>query len=334
MAFKRSRKKSIIVGAIVAGLIIAAAIAFLCFLNNMFGSVKKDYEDKITEYKMQIYQNKRLVLVPNKDIKYDTLLAENMFKEVEISSSLPRDVYMSKEDYGKFNVIDLKAGIPVMKSMLVKEKVPNDLREQELNMFLLQSDLEKDQFVDVRIGFPNGEDYIVLSKKSVIKLDLKQNTVWLWLNEREILTIASAIVDAYLNKGTKLYVTKYVQPTTQKGSTITYPVKTEVLKIIQSDPNIVSRAGLELAEQIRGKLDERLSKLNSSFVSSVDAGVSQELSKMKESVQNQDTQTASTPAPTNTAPSSQDNKKLPEAINNESSNTNKTQESGKNGFFN
>ncbi len=49
--------------------------------------------------------------------------------------------------------------------------------------------MKKSDFVDVRIKFPTGQDYILLSKKKVE--DLSNNRVWYHMNEKEILSMSS-----------------------------------------------------------------------------------------------------------------------------------------------
>lgn len=251
------------------------------------------YTKQINNYKMKEYQNKRVVLIPKADIKSNALLEKSMFDSKEISSSISPEQYMDENDFGKISPISLKAGVPVLKYMLLTEQISHDIREEEFNMFFLQGNLQKDDFIDIRICFPNGEDYIVVSKKKVIEIDKKQNTIWAWLSEKEIITASSAIVDAYLNKGTKLYVVKYIEPAVQKQAKPTYPVNQHVISVIAGDPNIVDKAGIELAAQVRKALDGRLKALSPESLSSVGAGVSQDLNSRKESAAQQNQQPAS-----------------------------------------
>ena len=61
---------------------------------------------------------------------------------------------------------------------------PHDLRNQEFRL-IEPSKLDKDEFVDVRVKFPTGQDYIVLSKKKV--KDLANGTIWYEMNEKRFL---------------------------------------------------------------------------------------------------------------------------------------------------
>ncbi|MFZ5988343.1 MAG: hypothetical protein ACOYWZ_14620 [Bacillota bacterium] len=294
MAFSRKKNKVakyIVISLAIVVLVSGSLLGGYYLYNRHIKSIKSSYEEQITELKLEQYNNKRRVYIPKSDIKCGTLLEESLFNESDIISSIPMDLFMTKEDMGRFARYDITAGIPAMKYMVIDEKIPDDLREEEFNMFLLQSNLTKDKFIDLRITFPNGEDYIVLSKKKIRDINIAQNTIWCWLNEKEMLTVSSAIVDAYLHKGTKLYTVTYVEPNSQKNSIPTYPAKLEVQKIMETDPNIVNRAKNALAEQMRTLLDQRLAMLNQEAVSNIQTGVNQEVAGRQEKIQ-QDNQNA------------------------------------------
>lgn len=77
------------------------------------------------------------------------------------------------------------------------------------------------------------------------------------MTEEEILSLSSAIVDAYLHKAS-IYALTYVEPQFQTPAIATYPANSEVLKLLESDPNIVRRAEQELSRQVRSSLESSL----------------------------------------------------------------------------
>ena len=95
----------------------------------------------------------------------------------------------------------------------IDEAPSDDMRLEEFSMITLPSDLLDGDYIDVRIMFPTGVDYSVLIGKKVESYT--DNTIFLKLTEDEILTMGSAIVEAYMYEGTKLYATKYVDPSNQ-----------------------------------------------------------------------------------------------------------------------
>lgn len=254
------------------------------FINQHINNIRANYELEIEDLKMEIYMNKRVALIPHKKIEAGTVIDENLVKIMEIQSSVSNENFMTEEDLGKIAKIDLLPSLPIFKGMISEEKIPDDIREEEFNMFLLSSNLKKNKYIDLRINYPNGEDYIVLSKKKIRDLNMENNTLWLWLNEEEILRASSAIVDAYLHKGSKLYTVIYVEPFVQKEAHITYPVNNQVLDLILDNPNIVDVAKTELTKEVRNLLDERLKKLDKEATNSMESSVRQEHSTRQQAI--------------------------------------------------
>ena len=123
----------------------------------------------------------------------------------------------------------------------------DDIRKQEYNVIVLPTQIQTGDYIDIRLSMPSGEDYIVVSKKEVtIPVDADGNdfsdTIWMNLSEEEIITMNSAIIDAYRIEGSKLYATTYTEAGIQSAATATYPVTGEALTLIDTNPNIVERA--------------------------------------------------------------------------------------------
>ena len=123
---------------------------------------------------------------------------------------------------------------------LFEEDFPDDLRMMEYTVINLPNRLEEGSFIDVRIMFPNGLDYIILSKKKVIdhwrEEGRQDSLIYLHMTEEEILRMSSAIVDASLVEGSSLYAVEYVAPDIEK-TTKTYPANLEVLELISINPS-------------------------------------------------------------------------------------------------
>lgn len=288
MAFSRKKNKFlryIIISLVFVIVISGVAIGGFYLYTEKIKSMEKSYKEQIENLKFELYKNKKHVFVPIKDITCGTLLTRELFKETDTISEIDSQLFLNEQDFGKFARYDMKEGIPAMKYMAIDEKIADDLREEELSMLLLQSNLTKGKFVDVRITFGNGEDYLVLSKKKIMDIKLEHNTIWCWLNEKEILTLSSAIVDAYINKGTRLYTVTYIEPGSQKDGIPTYPPNLDVLRIIENDPNILNRAKDYLAEQERAALNQRLSMLSQEVLSNTQRGIEQEASDRIEKIQ-------------------------------------------------
>lgn len=131
--------------------------------------------------------------------------------------------------------------------------VTADVRKQEYNAVILPADLSTGDYIDIRVQFPTGQDFIVVSKKNVeipvIDGMDSENTIWINLSEDEILSMSCAIVEAYRINGTKIYATKYTEPGMQEAATPTYPLSAETVLLIQSDPNVTDVAEQKLKER-------------------------------------------------------------------------------------
>ncbi len=124
--------------------------------------------------------------------------------------------------------------------------VQDDVRRQEYNVVVLPIDLATGDYIDIRLMLPNGQDFIVVSKKEVEIPNLgdedSQDTIWVNLSEDEILHMSCAIIDAFRVNGAKLYATKYTEPGMQNAATPTYVVNSDTSALLQSDPNILNTA--------------------------------------------------------------------------------------------
>ncbi len=170
---------------------------------------------------------------------------------------------------------DLAAGTLLYDNMVFSaEALPKDLRVYEMSHLITQSTLQVGDAVDIRISFPSGLDYIVLSKKTLIDRRVIEDgeaaeICVFHLDEDEILRLSSALVDAYLHRGTYLYTTRYVSDVSQAGATVTYPANADVQALIAEDPNIVERAMVALEEQKRLQLVDSLNRLPANLVRTV-----------------------------------------------------------------
>jgi len=120
-----------------------------------------NYKEQISSLTTEITSNKKIILVPNIDITAGQELKLDMFSKALVYASAPQDTYLSQADVegtqqekntevvedmkiGRWALIDIAAGTPVLKTMVVDEKISHDLRNEEFNSFLLQSDVAKD----------------------------------------------------------------------------------------------------------------------------------------------------------------------------------------------
>ena len=165
--------------------------------------------------------------------------------------------------------IDMKANAIVTRSALSPsgEKLTDDLRKEEYNVIALPVDLAPGEYVDVRLMLPNGQNYVVTSKKEVsipiVNGQYLADTIQMNLTEEEILILSCAIVENYQIDGSKLYATRYTEAGIQEAATITYFPNNDVSTLISNDPNAVLKAinGIkEKRQSIRDSINASVSK--------------------------------------------------------------------------
>ena len=205
-------------------------------------------------------------------IEGDTSREPNVTQDVADASVVPENVATASDFYSDEGQsqprsdlvakIDLKAGTILTKDMLTtsSEQVTNDLRKQEYNMLSLPTDLVDGDFVDVRIRFGNGQDYIVVSKKQVSIPEIAgapaEGVININLSEDESIAMSSAIIELYQLKAVEMYVSRYTDPGMQVAATPTYPVSSEALNLMDSNPNIVDEAKAAIASRYNRNLRE------------------------------------------------------------------------------
>ena len=144
--------------------------------------------------------------------------------------------------------VDAKKNTVLTQSLIARsnEIATDDVREQEYNSIVLPIDLVTGNYIDIRLQLPNGQDFIVVSKKRVtipeFNGETSTDTIKIKLAEEETLSLSSAIVEAYKIEGAKLYATKYTEAGLQQASSPTYVVNNEVASLMDSDSNIVDKA--------------------------------------------------------------------------------------------
>lgn len=200
-----------------------------------FWQYNKKKEEEIAELKRKTATTKAYVFADNL-IEGDTIVSSDLLLVDVKGESAPIDSFSGdrSELVGRRVRINAEKKTIVTESMLMDEVDTNpglSERLQEFNMFLLPSDLVEGDYVDLRITFPSGENYIIVSGKEIKKLGntVDSNTFFVQLDEEEIIRTTAAILESYMSDGIKIYATKYVEPSAQlyKSERINYVEKFE-----------------------------------------------------------------------------------------------------------
>lgn len=282
---------------IISAAVAAVSVASCIRLNN----VVAQSSSSVSALQSVIAGNMRSGYRAITDIDAGAMISDSM---VEYSSTIVSDVdasqFISEDDIGKVATVKIAAGTPVLKDM-VSAQLAADYHERECSFIWLNTNLKDNDFVDVRIMFPNGEDDIVAAKKSVKEVAVEANNMFLWLTEDENDLLSAAIVDANLH-GARIYVTKYLKPEIQEASTVTYAPNSSVLAAIKDNPNIVDQSAANLSASAREAMENRIELFEKAYpdyefntkVGSSDAIISDSAAQAAEDAENSTSDTSDT----------------------------------------
>ncbi|MGF9643947.1 SAF domain-containing protein [Paenibacillus sp. FSL L8-0502] len=277
---RKSSKQKLYAGCIGAGIVGIIFAGYLMVNIHQMNEVRKQAEVE-AELKWKEYEQEQRTAKKGwavvRDISPGEQIASNDLKGIKVpGSQAPSNLLANKSEVsGTTAKIELKKGSVLTSSMITAdEPTPKDLRNRELKVVVLPNSLKSGDEVDIRIQFPTGQDYILLSKKKISRLE--GPVVWVTLNEQEILSLSSAIVDAYLHKAS-IYALTYVDPQFQPKAIPTYPPNAQVLALMNSDPNLIHIAEQKLSKQLRDSLENAISSSNSVISTPVERSLSEEI---------------------------------------------------------
>lgn len=253
-------------------LLVIVLVVSVLLLKNLKDEVDT-YKTLADETQLILDENTKYLYVAMDNLSQGTVLEEDVNVQIQENiTGLPEEMYITEEDMGKTLVVDVQAYEPIMASMITEELITKDAREVEIGVATLMLNQQVNDYVDLRIQFPTGADYIIASKLKVNQFDMENSIFYTTLNEAEILTLSSATIDAYTTTGAKIYLTKYVESNMQEEAVPNYPVNETVLSLMSTDPNILEVARNTLNISAREELQGRLALLSEDWFKSVAEG--------------------------------------------------------------
>ncbi len=172
---------------------------------------------------------------------------------------------------GKYCRTPLAKGSIVTEELLSQTKISgDDMRKNTFTQITYSNALSKGDYVDIRISFPTGEDYIVARHKQLLALGAGEEEgsyLTFTVSEAELLRLASAFVDAGRYEGTSIYAIAYLD-SFQEMAQVTYPMNPQAYTLLGWDPNVAEPGGIEEAEisQEESFLRETLEKNLSAYI--------------------------------------------------------------------
>ena len=251
------KKTNPIVYKVAISCLVVCILAVGAFAWKTTKTLKRKCQEDTTALQAQISSMQRTGYVAATDIKMGDMITEDMLTyKSDIACGVDQSLLITAADLGKVAVVDIPTGVPVYTSS-VSEELAANYTERECNFIYLNANLADGDYVDVRIMFPNGEDYIVASKKCLKTPVIANNSCYLWLTEDENDLLSAAIVDANLNKA-KIYVNRYVNPSVEDASIVTYNPNEDVINAMKVNPNIVAESEAALSIDARQNLEGHL----------------------------------------------------------------------------
>ena len=208
---------------------------------------------------------------------YANLIPQNYIDLAKLSSVGEGKKVIAKIDLYKNTIL-------TSRTVTTEENaVTKDVRTMEYNMIMLPINVNVGDYVDIRLTFPNGQDFIVVAKKEI--KNIQGNTITFDMSEEEILMINSAVVESYIMKASNIYVAKYVEPGMQEKADNTYTPTSEVIKLIDTDSNIVDTAKSELGArfnaELRGQMNSATDQYSQSSLTNIEEGIQKQIENAK-----------------------------------------------------
>ena len=278
---QKKARNSFLLGMIIT-LIVCAIIGVILYIA-VIGPENKASKEKGTATKAYAL---------NRDVKSGQEITADMLSPINTYSNLIPQNYidstiLTSVESGKKVVakVDLYKNTILTASTVTTEEntVTKDVRTMEYNMLTLPINLTIGDYVDIRITDPDGQDFIVIAKKEI--KNIQGNTVTFDMSEADIVMLNSAIVESYIMKASNIYIAKYVEPGMQEKAANTYVPTAEVIRLIETDSNIVSTAKNELTSRfdanIRNQMNSTVNQYSEQGLTNVEEGIQKQIEDAK-----------------------------------------------------
>lgn len=210
------------------------------------------------------YRQTRLYVLGRDAVAGEEVTAD-MLREQQVQSQedLSGAAFVDREELlGKRLKISLAKGVALQADLVYEgEPAAEDERTVEIRGLYLPQLLRENEFVDVRIVFPNGEDYLVTGRKRVYRMirdeEGETQAIQMRFREEELLRYQAARIDTMNYRDCVLYAVPYVGEF-QQAAEVYYPVNQAVFRLLQWDPNITDLFLVHEEQERRSVLETHL----------------------------------------------------------------------------
>lgn len=238
--------KRFIIGIVIAAL--GATAGIYIYKNKTLREQAEQYKVQLSELKTKLdsYGTNVTVYTVTREVKSGEIFDNSVIQELELPSAMMTDAYITDltELENKYFLVDVKPNTPLVKDLFRNDFVAKDDRYVDIVADEYPVERRVGEFYDLRYQDQSGRDYIVLSKK---RLNADYGSVFnVILNEKELQLYNSALIDRWHDPNSTLYFTKYVEPSLQEEAIEYYAPRTEILNILETNPNKVKIAKEEM----------------------------------------------------------------------------------------
>ncbi len=256
----KNRHKTIIKAAF-AGMLLAGLPLGILYSSEV--KAEGELLARLSRYETEAAMSKTIrSYVLTRDVFAGDEITENMIKTVDFQTRASGTLINNEDKdsiLGSYAKVKMAAGTVLSADTLCKEPIdPDDHRPFEVFLSYLPEGLLVNDFVDIRVSFPDGEDFIVIPHKRVYEFtggEAEATGIVLKLSEEEILRYRSACVDEKAYTDTLIYALPYAGDYQYKATDY-YPVNDEVFSLLQWDPNIQDLYVLESETARRDNLED------------------------------------------------------------------------------
>ena len=190
----------LLIGVVIAGAAITYSVVTV-----------KGYREGTSKEFIEKYQQE--VTCFNREVRQGEKILDSMVENVRVHiKNVPENIENGVV-VGQVAKYNIPKNVPIVKGMVTEQLIAKDLRQLESNVIVMPSDLVEGDIIDVRLMYPNGTDYVVMSGVKIEKIS--ETTLYFNATEEELLLLDGATVDSFLYGGSKLYGVKYVEPDSQ-----------------------------------------------------------------------------------------------------------------------
>lgn len=179
------------------------------------------------------------VVVAKQPIKAGTLVDEAQLQTRQwdrkyLSENMITDMNVIKDKIWK---IDVSTEGPITADMVASEEYGPTDRLQLVVIDAMTPSLEVGDYIDVRMVTPYGINYVVMSKKRVT--NIYEAGIEVVMSEAELMVYSGLLIDQYMNPGTMVYTSKYLDPTLQKSTYTMYVPPQDILEYMKVNANMI-----------------------------------------------------------------------------------------------